>query len=85
VKYEVEIAEIALKQYKKIDQPHKNKIIEKIDALSELGLKASNIKALTGEFKGLYRVRVGNYRIIFNIIENKITILSILHRKDVYR
>lgn len=44
----------------------------------------TNVKALRGEFKGLYRLRVGNYRIIFDIEKNKITVISILHRKDAY-
>ena len=44
-------------------------------------------KALTGEFKGLYRWRTGNIRLIYEI-QNKqliILILKIGQRKDVYR
>jgi mRNA interferase RelE/StbE len=44
-------------------------------------------KALSGEFKGLYRWRTGQFRVIY---ENQkdvllILVLKIGHRKDVYR
>jgi mRNA-degrading endonuclease RelE of RelBE toxin-antitoxin system len=53
--------------------------------LKEFGLEAPNIKQLTGEFKGLFRIRSGNYRIVFALNEETITIVSILHRKEVYK
>lgn len=83
--YRIKITDSALKQYRKINNPDHNRIKEKIDELSLIGLEASNIKQLYGEFKGLYRVRVGNYRIILDIEDLQITILAILHRKDAYR
>ncbi len=44
-------------------------------------------KALTGEFKGLYRWRTGRFRVIYEIQKDVliILILKIGHRKDVYR
>lgn len=44
-------------------------------------------KALTGQFKGLWRYRVGNYRIICNIQDDKLIILAleIGHRKEIYK
>lgn len=43
---------------------------------------------LQGEFRGLYRFRMGNYRVIFKKdIDGRLMILTILtisHRKDVY-
>ena len=83
--YQIKITDNALKQYRKINNPFHEQIKKKIDTLSEYGLELANIKALTGEFKGLYRLRVGNYRVIFEIEPDIITIISILHRKDVYR
>ena len=44
-------------------------------------------KPLSGSYKGLWKYRVGDYRIIY-AIENKnlvVFILRIRHRKDVYR
>lgn len=44
-------------------------------------------KALSGEFKGLYRWRTGHFRVIYEIQKDilVILILKIGHRKDVYR
>jgi len=63
--YEMKITENATKEYSKINNPYKDKIKEKIDELSGKGLEMNNIKALTGDFKGLYRLRIGDYRVIF--------------------
>ena len=45
-------------------------------------------KPLSGEFKGLYRLRVGDYRVIYSIDSSptrRINILLIGHRKDIYK
>lgn len=43
-------------------------------------------KALQGQFKGLWRYRVGNYRIIAEIKDNELIILllAVAHRKNIY-
>lgn len=45
----------------------------------------NKVKPLKGEFKGLFRIEIGTYRVIFSKIENDVLILRIAHRKDVYR
>jgi mRNA interferase RelE/StbE len=42
-------------------------------------------KALTGEFQGLYRVRVGDYRVIYAVTGTDVIVLRIAHRREVYR
>jgi mRNA interferase RelE/StbE len=44
-------------------------------------------KPLQGEKRGLWRYRVGNYRLICDIQDERITVivLQVGHRKDVYR
>ncbi len=34
--------------------------------------------------KGYWKLRVGDYRVVFKIIENEVWILGIIHRKKVY-
>ena len=44
-------------------------------------------KALTGQFKGLWRYRIGNYRVICDIVDDELIIiaLEVGHRKDIYK
>ena len=56
----------------------KNEIIE----LSE---KPDQFPELKGQFAGLRKYRVGNYRVIYAIIDDSVLILRIQHRKNVYK
>ncbi|MDR2636073.1 MAG: type II toxin-antitoxin system RelE/ParE family toxin [Campylobacteraceae bacterium] len=49
--------------------------------------KLEKIKALQGEFKGLYRLRLRTYRVIYEKQNDKliILVLRVSHRKDAYR
>lgn len=77
----------AKKEFKKLDSVAQKHIKEKLILLVEdpETLK-NNIKALKGEYKGKFRLRVNQYRIIFHIKEGEliITIIRIGHRKKVY-
>lgn len=44
-------------------------------------------KALTGQFKGLWRYRVGDYRVIADIRDQELIILALEvgHRKEIYK
>lgn len=41
--------------------------------------------ALGGEFRGLYRLRVGDYRVIYTRTDDGYLVLRIGHRREVYR
>lgn len=68
----------------KIDQEASRKIRDKIRSLADDPRNNGCIK-LAGE-KNAYRVRVGDYRIIYEIYDAKILVLvvNVGHRKDVY-
>ena len=42
-------------------------------------------EALSGEFTGLYRLRVGDYRVIYARTDEGYLVLRIAHHRDVYR
>jgi len=42
-------------------------------------------KPLQRTLKGYWKLRVGEYRVVFKIVENDILVLGIIHRKDVYQ
>ena len=58
--------------------------MREIDGLGEQPLKGS---ALKGELLGLRRVRVGNYRIVYETLDDALVVLVIrvAHRREVYR
>ena len=57
-------------------------IIERLKKL-EVGTSTSSLEKLVG-YKNSFRIRVGNYRVVYRIIGGKIYIVLIGHRKDVY-
>jgi mRNA interferase RelE/StbE len=44
-----------------------------------------DVKALAGEWLGYFRLRIGDYRVIFSVSPDEIAILRVRHRSDVYR
>jgi mRNA interferase RelE/StbE len=41
--------------------------------------------ALSGEFKGMFRIRIGDYRVIYTKTADGVLVLRIAHRKEAYR
>ena len=41
-------------------------------------------EALHGEFDGLYKIRVGDYRVIYALLEEGVLVLRIRHRSKAY-
>ncbi len=68
---------------KKIGKDQADKILKKIE--EELPEKAENFPVLTAKFSGLRKFRVGDYRVIYSIINDTALILRISHRRDAYR
>jgi mRNA interferase RelE/StbE len=84
----IEIKRTAEKQIQKLDRKAQELIVR---FLRERVAPADNprqwSKPLHGEKPGLWRYRVGDYRLICDIQDEKITVLvlTVGHRKDVYR
>lgn len=62
-----------------------SKIVTAVDNLSPNPFP-QGIRKLVGS-KDVYRIRVGDYRVLYNIFENKliIEIVRVGHRKNIYR
>jgi mRNA interferase RelE/StbE len=59
---------------------------KRIQWLSE-NIDSAKLFPLKGDLKGLYKIREGSYRIIFEILKNEQTIIihKICHRRDIYK
>lgn len=86
--YQIIIKESALKQMKKLD-PSMNRIIKNwiVKNLLDTDNPRLHGKALTGNLKGIWRYRVGDYRIFADIQDDILTIFifEVAHRRDVYK
>ncbi len=74
----------AEKELRRVSQPHLAKIIHKIESLSHHP-RPAGVQMLRGDNR-YYRLRQGDYRIIYEIAdeEKMITIIKIGHRREVY-
>ncbi len=79
----INIRKSAVKDLKKIGGTDKDRIHKKILELENFP-DVSNLKRLTN-FEPAYRAKVGDYRILFDIVEDEIEIGRVLHRKDSYK
>lgn len=70
----------------KLDKPIAKRIISYLYEIEILENPRSRGKGLTSNLAGLWRYRVGDYRIICDIQDDKIiiTVLRIAHRKEIY-
>ena len=74
----------ALKQLKKLDNPVQIRIIEKLDDICKKKILPNDAKRLTDLRIGEYRIRIGDYRIIFDLEKDVLVILKVGHRRDIY-
>ena len=68
---------------KKLSKAEARRLLNQLER--DLAAHPGKYPALKGEFAGLRRYRVGNYRVIFAILGKDVLILRIGNRKDVYR
>ena len=79
---EIEYKASVERDMRKIDKKQINRILDKIeDVLSEDPDKG---EALKGQYKGLFKLRVGDYRVIYEKTKKGVLILRIRHRGNVY-
>ena len=82
--YSVSIKQSAAKALEKMAWEDQQRIIAGIE---QLKTNPSAGGALKGEFSGLRRIRVGAYRVIYEVQDQKMVVLVIRigHRREVYR
>ena len=85
MRYNIDVKPSAKKALAKIPQPHRRRIAKRIDRLAD-DPQPSDAKKLSAE-SALFRVRVGDYRIIYQIEDDALLVLVVRigTRGDVYR
>jgi mRNA interferase RelE/StbE len=68
---------------KKLPRAEARRVLDQIE--EELSEKADACPVLKGQFAGLRKLRIGDYRVIYAILGNEVLVLRIGRRKDVYR
>ena len=86
--WQVEFHPAAAKELRKLDRAVAARIVRTLETrIAPLADPRTIGSALTGEHAGYWRWRIGDYRIIARIEDERITILIIrmAHRREVYR
>ena len=81
--YKIAFKKSVARDLKKIDKDQADRILKKIK--DELPEKAEAFPVLAGKFSGLRKFRVGDYRVIYSIMNDTALILRISHRREAYR
>lgn len=89
MKWIVKISETGKKDFYKLDNLTQKRVKKVFEALKEnpyQNRSGADIKKLSGSFKPeLYRIRIGEKRIIYSISDNIVKITRILPRKKAYK
>jgi mRNA interferase RelE/StbE len=83
--YSIRLLKDASQDLMRLDKPVAKRIVRKLRWLAD-NLNDLSPEPLKGEFSGLYKLRQGDYRIIYEILRSEETIVVHLigHRREVY-
>jgi len=84
VRFSVKIESTAAKALRRVPAADRHRVIEVIDRLAEEPSAGGTLK---GEFSGLRRLRVGQYRVVYEVMGDELVVLVVRsrHRREVYR
>ena len=85
--YSIEFLKEAVEELSRIDPIWQKRILNKLKILSaDPKNLANNIKKLKGKFQEYYRLRIGDYRVIYSQENERLVIIIIRvgHRREIY-
>ena len=85
--WEIRFSPRAAKAYKKLDKQNRSRVSQLLREVSRLPNPRSRGKALSGNRSGLWRWRVGDLRIIADIVDESIVVVvvDLGHRSKIYK
>lgn len=85
--WRIRFSKEADKSLRKLDRQVSARILDELEEVSRLDDPCTRGKALVGNLAGLWRYRVGDYRVVCDIEDEVLVILvvGVAHRSSVYR
>ena len=81
--YRIEWLDEARTDVRLLDQPNAMRIFEGILHFARTG--RGDVRPLHGDMSGSFRLRVGDYRILFTLKDDVLRIFGVRHRSEAYR
>jgi mRNA interferase RelE/StbE len=81
--YELSFSKRGLKDLSSLEPLIQQQVFSGLQEVCLQGI--GDIKAMKGEYKGLLRIRIGDFRAVVQVNEGTIFVIEISHRKDAYR
>jgi mRNA interferase RelE/StbE len=84
--YAIKLLKRAERDLSQLPKKDLNRVSEEIAALAD-NPRPPRAKQLQGDLKGHFRIRVGNYRVVYQV-DNKASLVAVVrigHRREVYR
>ena len=80
--YNLEWKEHALRELGNLEKSGVKRIVSKVEEMCE-NFSSCDVKKM-GSFEDHYRLRVGDYRVIFELKDKLVTVLKVGHRQNIY-
>jgi len=80
----IEWTEGAVRDLERLDRQIARRILRKLEWFSK-NFERAVPEPLGGEFKGVYKLRVGDWHVIYTIEGETIIVQSIGHRREIYK
>ena len=84
VSYSIRIKGSARRELARLPPQTRRRLVPAIDSLAESPLSGSPLK---GGLRGLRRIRVGDYRVVYELLQDELIVLvvRVAHRRESYR
>lgn len=84
--WSIEYSQRAARALRSLDRTTAARILRAVERLATLPDPTASCKALTGPLKGLWRLRVGDWRVVLDIDHGRLVlvVLDTGHRSDIY-
>ncbi len=84
----VKLSSVSEKHFRKLDASLRKRLLKELRELAGFDhpIKHPQVRALTGDLKDYFRLRIGSYRVIFAVLNEKkiIAVVNIVPRGDAY-